>query len=58
MFDYNIWFKGMIIENIKAETLRKAQNAAKKMFSQPVVVNAVSDTREGHMSAKAKSLAA
>jgi hypothetical protein len=41
MFDYDIWFKGMIIGNVKADTDRKALNLAKKMYGPEVTVEKV-----------------
>lgn len=31
--DYDVWYAGMVIGNIKADTDRKAQNAVDKLYS-------------------------
>ena len=58
MLDFQVWYQGRIIDNIKGETLRKAQNLADRIYGgkNRVVVNAVNDTRDGHDAAKQKSL--
>lgn len=33
MHDFAIWYKGMIIDYCKADTLRKATNLARKMYT-------------------------
>lgn len=33
MYDFAIWYKGVVIDHCKADTLRKATNLARKMFS-------------------------
>ena len=38
MKDYDIWYKGMIIGNCKAETDRKALNLARKIWGPEVTV--------------------
>ena len=37
-FDYDVWYKGMIIANVKAMTDKKALNLAKKIYGDLVTV--------------------
>lgn len=56
MFEFNIWHSGMIIDHLRADSLAKAQNLAKKMFSSPVIVTPLRATPEENAAAKAASL--
>ena len=41
MHDYAVWYKGTIIDYVKADTLRKASNLAKKIYGGDVAVTTV-----------------
>lgn len=41
MYDYEIHFQGIIIGQLKADTDRKALNAARKLFGPEVTVSRV-----------------
>lgn len=37
-FDYDVWYKGMVIGNVKAFTDEEAHTLANKRYTQPVTV--------------------
>jgi len=41
MFDYEVWYKGVCIDYIKAATDRKALNLAKKIYGPEVTISKV-----------------
>jgi len=41
MYDYDVWYKGRVIANVQAETLRKATNLARKIYGPDVTVTKV-----------------
>lgn len=43
MKDFAIWYDGMIIGYVKADTLRKAQNLANRMYSGTVKAANIGD---------------
>lgn len=45
MKHFDVWFAGMVIGDVRADTLIKARNLAKKLWSGPIVVTA-SDASE------------
>lgn len=38
MFEFAVWYDGMIIGYVRGDTLRKAQNLANKMYTGVVTV--------------------
>jgi len=41
MFDFDVWYRGMVIGNIKASSLLKAKNMAHKIYqmgTEPITV--------------------
>lgn len=41
MFDYDVWYNGMVIANIQAATDRKAINLARKIYGPLVTATRV-----------------
>lgn len=41
MKDFAVWYEGRVIDYVKAETLRKANNLAKKIWGEQVTVTTV-----------------
>ena len=41
MHDYAVWYEGRVIDYIKADTLRKASNLAKKIYGEGVTATIV-----------------
>lgn len=56
MIEFCVWHSGMIIDYLRADTLAKAKNLAKKMYSSPVVVSPLKGTAAENEAAKAASL--